>query len=564
MPQPYKVFTIYAREDAQYLKELRGQLRPLEIGGRIKVWSDSEINPGLDWENEIVQNLDTADIILILVSAAYYDSAYIHEKEINYAIMRHERGEAKVLPIIVRPCSFGDDPIISRLQVLPTDGKPVNDRRHWHERDDAWLDVVAGVKRTIDLLRESEHNREQEISAARKQEEDVAFAAKQEAERKRLEAEKEKELVRQAEKLQIELLKQSQSSEVKGVTEKKVEVEQNVLQQKIEEAKNEQVERIVQKTEARKNENEHHGQIRKKQQKESIIRNTLFGILVVLLAIWLVTKVLNFKSVDRGEKTRNGNYVLFHTKNQGPKVREGETVLINVNTWVNDSLVQSTFRDTGGPREIVLPDSILMKGKVPAVFDALLLMAKGDSVTVLQPTDSIMKLGIPKSFGEVQEIRFEVKLVDILTPNVIQKRELEKKKKDEGQVTLISETVKTKIAEYKGKTLRNFRKSKSGLEYIIIEKGIGKPVKDGDTVPTNYYGVRMSDGIMFDNSYDRGGPSSFTVGELIPGFNEGMMLINRGGKAILFIPSQLAYGKEGGGADIPPNTDLVFYVEIED
>ncbi|MBP6828544.1 MAG: toll/interleukin-1 receptor domain-containing protein, partial [Saprospiraceae bacterium] len=159
MPQPYKLFTIYAREDAQYLEELRGQLRPLEIAGRIKIWSDREINPGVDWEQEIVNNLDTADIILILVSAAYYNSAYIHNKEINYAISRHEKGDAKVLPVILRPCHFLDDPVISRLQVLPTDGKAVTDRRHWQERDDAWLDVVAGVKRTVDVLSTAENRR---------------------------------------------------------------------------------------------------------------------------------------------------------------------------------------------------------------------------------------------------------------------------------------------------------------------------------------------------------------------------------------------------------------------
>jgi Sulfatase-modifying factor enzyme 1 len=60
MTTPYKVFTIYAREDAQYLEELRGQLRPLEIAGRIKVWSDREINPGVDWEQEIVHNPNTS------------------------------------------------------------------------------------------------------------------------------------------------------------------------------------------------------------------------------------------------------------------------------------------------------------------------------------------------------------------------------------------------------------------------------------------------------------------------------------------------------------------------
>lgn len=179
MPQPYKVFTIYAREDAAYLKELRGHLGPLEKAGRIKVWSDSEINPSAEWEAEIVQNLDTADIILILVSAAYYDSAYIHEKEIKYAILRHERGEAKVLPIIVRPCSWADDPVVQRLQVLPSDGKPVSDKRYWHERDDAWLDVVNGLKRILNLLDEAEKRRAQAAMSAEKAEADAkAWLAK--------------------------------------------------------------------------------------------------------------------------------------------------------------------------------------------------------------------------------------------------------------------------------------------------------------------------------------------------------------------------------------------------
>jgi FKBP-type peptidyl-prolyl cis-trans isomerase FkpA/FKBP-type peptidyl-prolyl cis-trans isomerase FklB len=67
---------------------------------------------------------------------------------------------------------------------------------------------------------------------------------------------------------------------------------------------------------------------------------------------------------------------------------------------------------------------------------------------------------------------------------------------------------------------------------------------------------------MFDNSYDRGGPAPFNVGSLIPGFNEGMKLLNRGGKALLFIPSKLGYGEQGAGGDIPPNADLVFYIEM--
>ncbi len=263
--------------------------------------------------------------------------------------------------------------------------------------------------------------------------------------------------------------------------------------------------------------------------------------------------------------TAGGNIVTNHTNLEGPKASFGSTVLISVNTWVNDSLVQSTSRDAGGPREVVLPDSSMMKGKVPAVFEAILLMAKGDSATVIQPLDSLMKKGIPKSFGEVKEIRYEVKLEEILTPEIIQQRQQEEMKNADAaqaQGMIVAETVKTMLADYKSKKLANLKKSASGLEYVIIEQGTGAPIKDGDSVPTNYYGVRKTDGGMFDNSFDRGGPAPFNVGGLIPGFNEGMKLLNRGGKAILFIPSELGYGEQGAGGDIPPNTDLVFYIEM--
>ena len=79
MPKPYNVFIVYAREDAQYLKELRGHLRPMERAGMLKIWCDREIDPGVKWEDAILRNMDTADMILLMVSAAYYDSSYIHD-----------------------------------------------------------------------------------------------------------------------------------------------------------------------------------------------------------------------------------------------------------------------------------------------------------------------------------------------------------------------------------------------------------------------------------------------------------------------------------------------------
>ena len=290
------------------------------------------------------------------------------------------------------------------------------------------------------------------------------------------------------------------------------------------------------------------------------MRNLL---ILSVLTLFTITQMACQKG--KGVTTANGNIVTNHTNLEGPKATFGNTVLISVETWLNDSLVQSTTRDAGGPREISLPDSSQMKGKVPSVFEALLMMAKGDSATVIQPLDSIMKKGIPKDFGEVKEIRYEVKLVEILTPEIIQQREQAELQKAEGakaEGMLVADKIKTMLADYKGNKLANLKKSASGLEYVIIEQGTGAAIKEGDSVPTSYYGVRKADGFMFDNSYDRGGPSPFTVGGLIPGFNEGMKLLNRGGKALLIIPSKLGYGDKGAGNDIPANADLVFYIEM--
>lgn len=266
-------------------------------------------------------------------------------------------------------------------------------------------------------------------------------------------------------------------------------------------------------------------------------------------------------------KTANGNTVINHTKITGPKITYGQTVLINVNTWLNDSLVQSTVRDNGGPREFTMPDSSMMKNRVPAVFDALLYLANGDSATVLQPVDSIMARSIKNDFGDVKNVRFEVKVVDVLTAEKIAARQAEQQQKIEAQKAKgveVAELVKTTLADYKSKKLgAKLEKTASGLEYVIIEKGAGAPIKDGDKVPTHYYGVLKTTGDMFDNSYDRGNAIPFTVGSLVEGFNEGMKLLNRGGKAVLFIPYQLGYGEQGAGP-IPAKTDLVFYLSMEE
>jgi peptidylprolyl isomerase len=103
----------------------------------------------------------------------------------------------------------------------------------------------------------------------------------------------------------------------------------------------------------------------------------------------------------------------------------------------------------------------------------------------------------------------------------------------------------------------------SGLKYIEIEKGSGPAPQPGEVVAVNYRGM-LEDGTEFDNSYDRGQPFEFALGQgmVIPGWDEGIAMMNEGGKATLIIPPELAYGETGASGAIPPNATLTFEVEL--
>ena len=110
-----------------------------------------------------------------------------------------------------------------------------------------------------------------------------------------------------------------------------------------------------------------------------------------------------------------------------------------------------------------------------------------------------------------------------------------------------------------------FDKTESGLYYKIIQKGDGVKPTAGQTVSVHYKGM-LPEGSTFDSSYDRGTPIDFPVGmgHVIAGWDEGIMLLNKGDKARFVIPSDLGYGAQGAGGVIPPNATLVFDVELMD
>ncbi|MFC6999394.1 FKBP-type peptidyl-prolyl cis-trans isomerase [Rufibacter roseus] len=101
----------------------------------------------------------------------------------------------------------------------------------------------------------------------------------------------------------------------------------------------------------------------------------------------------------------------------------------------------------------------------------------------------------------------------------------------------------------------------SGLQYQVLESGSGKSPSASSNVTTHYHGT-LIDGTVFDSSYERGQPATFPVNGVIAGWTEALQMMKEGDKWRLFIPSNLAYGSRGAGADIGPNSTLIFDVEL--
>jgi len=146
--EPVDLFYSYAHKDELLRDELAGHLKIMKRRGVIRSWHDRCIEPGQPWDNEIDTQLATADLVLLLVSADFIKSDYIWGHELDVAMKRHERGEASVVPVMLRSVDITDAPFAA-LQDLPTDLKPVTS---WSNRDEAWTDVAKGIRRTVEQI----------------------------------------------------------------------------------------------------------------------------------------------------------------------------------------------------------------------------------------------------------------------------------------------------------------------------------------------------------------------------------------------------------------------------
>ena len=143
-----KVFLCYSSKDDRLRRDLETFLASLKREKKITIWYDRIIPPGKEWEGEIDGHLESARIILLLVSPHFLESDYIYDREMKRALERHNAGEACVIPIILRPCDWEGAPF-GKLQALPRDGRPIV---NWPRRDEAFRDVATGIRNVVEEL----------------------------------------------------------------------------------------------------------------------------------------------------------------------------------------------------------------------------------------------------------------------------------------------------------------------------------------------------------------------------------------------------------------------------
>ena len=144
-----EVFCTYSHRDEELRDQLEKHLSLLKWEEHITTWHDRRIVAGQEWMAEIDAHLNNAHIILLLISPDFMASTYCYSTEVKQAIEKHERGEAYVIPVILRPVYWQGAPF-GKLQALPKDAKPITS---WQDKDEAFLHVVAGIRHVIEELK---------------------------------------------------------------------------------------------------------------------------------------------------------------------------------------------------------------------------------------------------------------------------------------------------------------------------------------------------------------------------------------------------------------------------
>ncbi len=265
------------------------------------------------------------------------------------------------------------------------------------------------------------------------------------------------------------------------------------------------------------------------------------------------------------QKTKSGlKYKFFKQHPEAAKPNLGDMVTVTGFYKTGDTVF---FDSRKSPTPYIFP---VMEPTYPGdIFEGLKMLGIGDSAVFSINADSLFLKtfrvkSVPAYVKQGNDVKFYVKLLKIQPKEEFQK---EMQAKFEAEAKVNAERARKEdslIKIYMAEHQLTGSPSKSGLYYIETRKGEGPKAEPGKTVVVHYTG-KLLDGTVFDSSVGKPDPFSFPLGKnkVIRGWEEGIANMHKGGKAILIIPSKMAYG-EGSVGKIPANSVLMFEVELLD
>lgn len=275
------------------------------------------------------------------------------------------------------------------------------------------------------------------------------------------------------------------------------------------------------------------------------------------------------QSFKKSKKITESGYEFIHLNTGGKKVKEGDYVSVTYSMVGSDGKVIQEIGE--GPNMPIMQIPSPEKPNTNRVIDMLKYGTLGDSMTLIMPLDSFPNGSTTPQLAGLEYIEYRI-CIKKISDEATHIADLEKARMKKSKEIAATKARKDEVAAKSEKILKDYKAGKldirsttDGLKYVILAPGNGARALAGTKVRVHYYGLLM-DGKMFDTSFRNGRPYAFEVASnsVIKGWDIGIPLLKKGGKAALFLPYDLAYGERGSPPSIPPKSDLMFYIELVD
>ena len=280
-------------------------------------------------------------------------------------------------------------------------------------------------------------------------------------------------------------------------------------------------------------------------------------LLTLIFGVFFTSCKNDNNQISGYEKTQTGLYYKFYEENQGNTPETMELLDVVLSCVINDTVV------------IIPENRMILQMMEPMfagdIFEGMKMMHKGDSASFIVRTDStfntLLRSPMPSEFSVNDIMKFNIRLNDFYPESEFAAKQIEYMKNTFVDETLAAEKELDDYLKDNGvKTIT----TSTGLKYVKTKDGNGEKPQVGTMVKVHFTG-KLLDGTVFDSSVTRNEPFQFVlgVGQVIPGWDEGLQMMSKGEKGVLYIPYYLAYGNMGSGP-IPPFATLKFEVELID